>query len=101
MAILIFVISAASLAVLLARGDIFHEVKEYIIFKSPKRIEEGVATFMFCPTCIGFWTGLFISFFMDTGITTYFVGFDHLLAASVIAIAATAIDIIVIRKTVK
>lgn len=56
----LFVFSLCCVSIIAARGEILDPVKEYILKIVPTGIDYWIATFIYCPMCLGFWIG-FIS----------------------------------------
>lgn len=97
MDLLIFILSGASLTVLLARGDIFDGIKYAILLRLPKCIESHAENLLYCPTCIGFWVGICLSVVMINPIVTTLYCLDNILAGAVISISASWVDKLIFK----
>lgn len=89
----IYFIGLSSLAYVIARGFIFAEAKLIVIslFKNHRKLESYAVEFLYCPMCIGFWTGIVSEFFLEF-LTWDFGHAAPLFAGAITSVLAMVID---------
>jgi len=54
---LISIIIWTAVTITAVRGEIFTWIKDRVLWIAPKRLEDWIATLMYCSQCAGFWVG--------------------------------------------